>query len=203
MHIELVEVLRCPRTHEDAWLVAGMDELRDRDIVRGTLGCPACGAEYPIVDGIARLCGTPPDAAPPMDEHEAVRAAALLDLSSPGSYALLAGAWGTLAPAVAAMTDVRTLALNAPGVAGGMGAWGVWAPEGLLPFAPGSARGVALDARHAARAPLAVGVLQANGRLVAPAGTPLPVGITELARDDAWWVGERAATPRLVGLRKA
>ena len=34
-----------------------------------------------------------------------------------------------------------------------------------------------------------------GGRLVAPAGAPLPEGVRELARDDAVWVGEREALP--------
>lgn len=203
MHIELVEVLRCPRPHDDAWMVARMDEVRGREIVHGTLGCPVCFAEYPVVDGVARLRPDDPPRPRGMHVDDAMRAAALLDLSEPGSYATMAGAWGTLAPTVAAMTDVRVIALNAPDVVGGAGAWGLWAPEGSLPLAAGSARGIALDARHAALALLAVTALRAGGRLVAPVATPLPAGVRELARDTTWWVAEREAAPRLVGLARA
>lgn len=203
MHIELVEVLRCPRPHEDAWLVAQMRELRDREIVHGTLGCPVCFAEYPVVDGVARLRPDDPPPVPAMHLDEAMRVAALLDLSEPGSYALLAGAWGALAPTVAAVTDVRVLALNAPGIAGGTGAWGLWAPDGSLPLARGTARGIALDDRHAGLAPIAVRALRAGGRLVAPVATPVPADVRELARDATWWVAARESAPRLVGLRRA
>jgi hypothetical protein len=32
---------------------------------------------------------------------------------------------------------------------------------------------------------------RATGRVVAPASTPLPDGVREIARDDTDWVGER------------
>ena len=52
MFVELVDLLRCPRPHEDTWLVAAAEAMSGRHIVRGTLGCPVCEAEYPIRDGV-------------------------------------------------------------------------------------------------------------------------------------------------------
>lgn len=202
MHIELVDVLRCPRPHDDAWLVAGIDLLRDREIVRGTLGCPVCTTEYPVRDSIVRFRDDEPPSVRGFGDDAAIRAAAFLDLSEPGAYATLAGEWGAHAAAVAAMTDVRVIAINAPGTGSGNGAYGVWARD-VLPLAAGSARGIALDAVHAPLAPVAVRALRAGGRLVAPAATPLPPETRELARDADWWVAERLAAPQLVGLSRA
>ena len=57
MFLELVDSLRCVRTHEDSWLIARADELVDRHIVQGELGCPVCEARYPIRDGVADFRG--------------------------------------------------------------------------------------------------------------------------------------------------
>ena len=43
------------------------------------------------------------------------------------------------------------------------------------------------------------GVTRAGGRLVAPAGSPVPGGVRELARDAAVWVGEREAAAERAG----
>ncbi|MGH7648269.1 MAG: hypothetical protein ACREND_09140, partial [Gemmatimonadaceae bacterium] len=53
MFIEIVDAFRCTRPHELTWLVASADRLEDRDIITGELGCPVCGARYPIVAGVA------------------------------------------------------------------------------------------------------------------------------------------------------
>jgi hypothetical protein len=73
---------------------------------------------------------------------------------------------------------------------------------GRVPVAAGSLRGVALDERNAGAvlAADAVRALRAGGRLVAPASSPLPDGVGELARDDTVWVAERREAPRLVPL---
>ena len=55
MFIELVDALRCPRTHEESWLVLAASRIEARHIQEGALGCPVCRAEYPIRDGIVDL----------------------------------------------------------------------------------------------------------------------------------------------------
>jgi hypothetical protein len=73
-----------------------------------------------------------------------------------------------------------------------------------IPLAGATCRGVALDAAAAEGDYLdaAVRVLRPRGRLVAPAPTPVPRDVTELARDDHLWVAERlSAPPQLVTLR--
>src|SRR5688500_4334998 len=129
MFVELVDLLRCPRAHEDTWLVAAAEATAGRHVVRGTLGCPVCHAEYPIRDAVAWFDGaeTPPAETPPADvprpplddgerAAEAMRRAALLDLSAPGGTVVLGGAWQLCADAVRALADVRVLLLDPPRV---------------------------------------------------------------------------------------
>src|SRR6476469_8084211 len=102
MFIELVDALRCPNAHEETWLVAAALRMEARHIVEGTLGCPVCGAEYPIHDGVVdfRRSGASTSTTS-ADMHattdDAMRLAALLDLSTPNGFAVLLGAWGSLA----------------------------------------------------------------------------------------------------------
>jgi uncharacterized protein YbaR (Trm112 family) len=207
MFIELVDVLRCPSPHQESWLVLAATRVDDRDVMAGTLGCPVCHAEYPIADGIARFDGgtrrlttVRTDA----DEEEALRLAALLDLSDPGGYAVLLGARSAHAPLVATMTDVQLLLVDPPsGIGMGIGLSGLTTPahSAVLPLAAGTARGIALDQTATpglARA--AVDVLKTGGRLVGPAVLPLPPGVTELARDESWWVAARTAVGASSGI---
>jgi uncharacterized protein YbaR (Trm112 family) len=206
--IDLVEVLRCPRAHEESWLVASAHRAVGRQIVDGVLGCPVCYAEYPIRQGAVWFV-EPPEARPttpsPTDTELAIRIAAFLDLAldAPG-VAILAGEWGRVTPLLRAAVSTHLIAMNARR--------DIIADEGIspiyvrsaIPLADASCRGVALDTSHTGTAVLesAARVLRPRGRLVAPAATPLPTGVTELARDGTLWVGERTAPPpKLVTLQ--
>jgi uncharacterized protein YbaR (Trm112 family) len=209
MHVELIDLLRCPRPHEDAWLVAAAYATAERHVVRGTLGCPVCKAEYPVHDGVADF-GAAPDAAtapdPEWDEDMALRVAALLDLGAPGGTIVLGGAWQRVGATVAELTGVRVLLLDPPraeplreevsAVRGG----------GTIPVAGAGVRGVALDGHtaDAERLAAAARALRPRGRLVAPASGSVPDGVTEVARDDTLWVAERdaASTSRPVALQR-
>jgi hypothetical protein len=207
--IELVDHLRCPRPHEETWLVASADRTEGRDIVEGTLGCPICHAEYPIRRGVVWFRAPDGDAQPaPIvtasgdDPEAAMRVAALLDLSDAAGFALLAGSWARHAHLVREIAPSPLVLLNpAPPVDAESGI-SVLETPGVIPLAEATCRGVALDAPHAdpARSSAAVRVLRPRGRLVAPASAPLPPGVTELARDAELWVAERDAAPKLVVL---
>jgi hypothetical protein len=208
---ELVESLRCVRAHEPAGLVAVSFETSERDIVRGSLGCPTCLAEYPIADAVADFRdGAPGPALPPAksrpEEELAVRAGALLGLEEPGGLVVLAGAWSAAAPELAAIVEgAKILALDAaPGIASGAGV-SLARTAGAIPIRAGAARGIALDAAHAGSDTLrdAVRALAPRGRLVAPATCAVPDGVTELARDARDWVAERAAPAAVVPLTRA
>jgi uncharacterized protein YbaR (Trm112 family) len=206
MFIELVDVLRCPEPHEETWLVLAATHVVDRDVMEGTLGCPVCAAEYPIVNGVARFDRGMPHVAEPSEtnEEEALRLAAQLNLADPRGYAVLVGATAAQGPLVATMTGVQLLLVDPPPEIGmGLGISGLTTPAGsaMLPLARASARGIALDAATSAeRARAAVEVVRTGGRLVAPISLELPDGLAELARDDRVWVAERSAATATSGV---
>ena len=206
MFSELIESLRCVRAHESTGLVAVAFKTVERDIVSGSLGCPACQAAYPIEASIAdfRLGrdapAPPPPKTRPADEL-AVRAGALLALTEPGGVVVLAGSWSACAPEIAALAEpVKVLALDAvAGIASGAGV-SLARTAGEVPLKGGTARGIALDAAHATPSYLhaAASALAARGRLVAPANAPVPAGFIELARDARDWVAEKIDAPAIV-----
>lgn len=57
MHIELVDLLRCPSPHEETWLVAAVTRFDGRDIVEGALGCPTCHRQFPVRLGEVDFAG--------------------------------------------------------------------------------------------------------------------------------------------------
>jgi uncharacterized protein YbaR (Trm112 family) len=197
MHVELIDRLRCPNPHEDSWLVATATRAVDRHILDGALGCPVCGAEYAIREGEVWFDRSEPEtpAGPSRSgEEAALRLAAMLDLDERGGLYVLQGAWTGSAPAMAgSFPDARFVFVATPD---GPGASAVLRGTGdAIPLAAGGTRGVALDRAVPALVEAAVRALVAGGRLVAPAASAVPEAITVLARDAAWWVGERASRP--------
>ncbi len=201
MFIELVDSLRCPHDHEESWLVLSAERMDGRNVLEGVLGCPVCRRRYPIGGGVADL-RTGDHAAPagadgaheppPADPEQAMRLAAFLNLSGGGGYAVLFGGWTRYAAGVLALAETHLLLVNPePGVVIGPGLSGMLVDTGL-PVAPGSARALALDAGSGPELlAAALRGVQARGRVLAPAGLPLPDGVTELARDTSVWVAER------------
>lgn len=219
MHIELIDLLRCPRPHEDSWLVASFARMDGRLVVEGTLGCPVCGERYAIRDGIPRFdaaveaisgkaggevgagCPVPvtrnalPDTQPGISEpaaEGAMRMAAMLSLTRPGGLAVLEGETSRFAGEVRNLAAARVIALNPP--AGELDEQeGIAAVEcsSAVPLARGSADGVALDGSAAPSLVLDMGrVLRPGGRLVVAPGTQLPPAFRELARDERYVVAE-------------
>lgn len=180
MHIELSEILACPRCGSPQGLVVMVDELDDEGRLReGDLGCSRCERRFPVAGGVLDLLAGDPDppvgsgpeppvADRPPPEELAVEVAALLDLpEAPGPVVLgrgLASAAGRLAEMAG---DVPVLALAGEGEggdpAGGDAGHAVArAPAGAPPVLPGKAGGVALwrpsrRAAEGARAALAPG----------------------------------------------
>src|SRR5438094_8047748 len=50
-------MLRCPETHEEAFLVMSTGEMVGRMVRSGILGCPICRREYAIVRGAVNFSG--------------------------------------------------------------------------------------------------------------------------------------------------
>ncbi len=197
MFIELVDALRCPAVHEESWLVASADHMEARHIMQGSLGCPVCGATYPVEDGVVDFRPSPESALPESEAPQperAFRLAALLDLSDTRGFAVLLGTWGAQATLLAGQVETPFLLVDPPADTVAAPGISVIRSDGEIPLATGSARGVAIDAASAPRIASAARIARPNGRLVAPASLPVPAGVHELARDGELWVGEREGT---------
>jgi uncharacterized protein YbaR (Trm112 family) len=198
MFIELVDALRCPRTHEESWLVASATRMEARHIVDGTLGCPVCMAEYPIRDGVVdfRREGAPPIAEVIDSSGElAMRTAALLDLTDATGFAVLTGAWGGIANELSRIVETPLIVVDPPGDVVGMPGISVVRCDDALPIAPAAARALALDGGSEARVRSAVSAVKAKGRIMGATTLDIPAGPKELARDAPMWVAERELIP--------
>ena len=209
MFVELIESLRCPRDHDESPLIVAASRTMERHIVAGTLGCPVCGAEFTIADGVARFgdpAGQPADAAP--SAELAMRLAAFLELTDARGFAVLCGRWGAQADQLRRLSDTPLVLVNPPLGAVGQDVSASMVVADALPVARGAARGAALD--EGVSPALAASIVERvrdRGRVVGPVGMPLPPGVTELVRDDREWVAERtAASPpasRLVSITRS
>src|SRR2546422_10906723 len=52
MHIELIEMLRCPEEHREEFLVLSTSEMNGRMVWLGVVGGPVCHRDFEIIDGI-------------------------------------------------------------------------------------------------------------------------------------------------------
>lgn len=210
MHLELVELLRCPVPHTPSVLVAAADLISNRYMTEGLLGCPECRAEYPVRGGVTHFISAPPpfDAAIEISSSNSVdpmRLAAQLGLSAGRSVYALIGHDITTVVAMREIVAARMLLLNAPQLdatafpteqlqdAAVVAPIGVMMCGDVLPIVPGKFDGIAIqsanvDARLLEQSVLA---LRTGGRLVANVPTPLPAGVRELVRDEQVWVAER------------
>jgi uncharacterized protein YbaR (Trm112 family) len=206
VYIELVELLRCIREHEESWLVAAIDELSERSIKKGRLGCPICGAEYPIVDGIADFSGAASSGAqqdrPTIDVGEtALRAGAFLGLAEAGAVAVLGGSWAAASAVLAERVGARVVAANAPEGAAESPSVAPVKISNAIPLGLGSCDGVALDATFGAESFLsAQRIVRPGGRIVGPKTVPAPDGLAIIAEDESWWIGQKA--PELTPLHR-
>lgn len=192
--LPLVDSLRCPRPHDETWLVASIDRAAERDIIEGMLGCPACLAEYPIRDGIVYFDEQAPRAAyRAPSEEDAYRLAAALDLTEPRMTAVLHGSWGAHAPILSGVSPAQILLINPPaGIVSGDGISIVYA--NAAPIARGAASGIAFDAD--VDMPMLVSLivgLRPGGRMLGPVSVAIPEPLVELVRDDDVWVAHVAS----------
>jgi uncharacterized protein YbaR (Trm112 family) len=201
--VELIELLRCPREHEEAQLVASASRTASRRILDGTLGCPVCGAEFEIREGVAQFDAPPVLTAFELpDTKVAMRLAAFLQLTDTRGFALLCGRWAMHAAMIGEMSETPLVLVNpslaapAHAVAGAIRGF-------VVPFAESSARALAIDeVSPPGIITSGVRAVKTGGRVLGPNRMPVPAGVTELVRDDRVWVGEKTAasgsTPRLV-----
>ena len=104
MHLVLTDLLVCPKCGPDAGLIVLAEQLSNRRILEGALGCPVCREQYRIRAGLADLrTDTSPlpesrsvagAGAEQEGDNEALRLAAYLGLRDGRGYALLLGEAG-------------------------------------------------------------------------------------------------------------
>lgn len=195
MFIELTDHLRCPAEHEEAFLVLVPDAVHERGVASGLLGCPVCGAEYPVVGGVAQF-GSAPFTAVPSAGLAADGLLALLGLGGPGGYVVFVGG-----PAQLAADDAVTFAglgavlVNPPAAVADAPPRVSVVESARLPLKARSVRGVVLGSAYAtdagwiadARRVLLPGRhLVGEGPVPAEAAAP---GLQLLASAGGWWVG--------------
>ena len=192
MFIELTEYLQCPRDHERAWLVLAPERMEGRHVARGVVGCPACHAEYPIVEGVVRFGPAPALPAVANPEPDVVQA--LIGLESPGGVVLLAGSAGGLAEGLGGLLEgVHLAVVNGPALPIAPQR-SLFTSAAGLPFRDHLMRGVVLGPERAAPADLleARRVLLPGQRVVVLAEAVEPVeGLEPLAQGQGMWVGRR------------
>ena len=196
MFIELVDALRCPRTHEESWLVASATRMEARHIVTGTLGCPVCLTEYPIENGVVDFRAERVAVRTRRDDasaESAIRMAAMLDLADASGFAVLLGDWASMAIELASVAETPLILVDPPGDVSGSPGISVLRCDGEIPLASGAARAVAIDDASVGRMLSATRVTRVKGRVLAPVAVPVPQGVRELVRDEHVWVGEREA----------
>jgi uncharacterized protein YbaR (Trm112 family) len=193
--VELIETLRCPRAHEETHLVVAATRTESRHIVEGTLGCPTCGAEFPIRQGVAEFDRPPFTAFELPDAEVATRLAALLQLTDAHGFALLCGRWCVHAELLRQVTDTPVVLVN-HSIAAPVRVAAAAIRSRTIPFAASSARALAVDEVSPAEL-VAAGVraVMTGGRVLGPTTVAVPAGVTELVRDDRVWVGEKTAAP--------
>lgn len=201
MFIELIDGLRCTSQHPPISLVAAITEREGRHVTRGTLGCPTCHREYPILDGVTWFT-RPSEKADAVGcvwrgEHDAsgaIRIGALL-AATEGITVALVGDWARYAQELTELLGLRAFAVNPRGSVDESERLGVLHSGNRLPFRGNSLRGIAIDDSgwSLQDLELATRVLAYGGRMVAPASSPMPSDIEEIARDDDVWVGEKRA----------
>jgi len=207
MHIEMTELLRCPACPRPegraAFLVLATAEMRGRAVQRGTVGCPVCGAEFPIRNGIVdfREQGAggreqTPVAPAPRSLLPAPDLQALLDLSSPGGYVVLIGDAVRQAAGLAGVLEhVHFAGINGPPDVTAAPYLSLLRAEGGIPLRDAFVRGAVVggDAIEGPWVSEAVRVVLRGRRIVlhgAAAGTA-PPGVEQLAAEGGVWVGRK------------
>lgn len=210
MFIELLDLLRCPKQHDETWLVASFKTVSNRFVEAGTLGCPICSAQYPIVDGIADFsggvsspsCDESRSAAGHGREELATRIGAFLDVTEPGAVVALGGAWAYAAEELSNLTEAKVFALNAETDVRESATVGLVRVAAAVPLAADSCLGIAVDTWfNSSIIAAAVRAVRPGGRIVGPAAMKPPAELAVLAQDVDYWVARK--TPSLIPLRKA
>jgi hypothetical protein len=203
--LTLVDSLRCPVGHAETALVLSAESWSGSRVATGLLGCPTCHARYPIAGGVVDFTGGTAGPQPP-DEllpSQPIRLAAQLGLAEPGGIVLLTGRYASLADELRELVEVTCLVAD---VAREVPATAVtFRLTGVLPLRDATLRAAAIDAPRTSPGFLAevTRCVAGRGRVVAPAGTPVPTGVRLVARDSLEWVVEVEGAQPVIPLRRA
>src|SRR5512133_2993550 len=92
MHILLTDLSTCPRCGPEYGLILLVEDIEDRRVVRGSLGCPNCRERYAITDGVGDFrLGEEVALGAPVAAEAVVRLVALAGVTSPPGHLLLVG----------------------------------------------------------------------------------------------------------------
>lgn len=203
MHIELTEMLRCPESHAEAFLVLSTAEMNGRSVVSGVVGCPVCRREYEIVKGIVDFegmgsgesRGESPVPIPHSPSSDPPTLQALLDLSGPGGYVVLVGSAARHAVGLAAlMHGIHFIGVNAPAGAEDLPILSLLRSDARIPLKTSMARAAVVGGDVTAEPWLAEAqrVVLRGRRLVIESETATPPqGVNRLAAGQGLWVGEK------------
>jgi uncharacterized protein YbaR (Trm112 family) len=209
LHLDLVDVLRCPGAHDQSHVVVLPEAVRGRVMIAGTIGCPVCKAEYRVEGGVlhmdpadpARDPGSFPDDQP--DAAFALALAAALDLTPGRALAVIVGDWGRYAHELRALSPVPLALVNPPSEESYADLEDVSVVRASsLPFLGASVPALAIAGgwESTGSAEAASRVSKPRARLAVPPSSALPPTFRELARDERLVVGERVPDPLVVTL---
>lgn len=190
MDIALSDLLTCPRCGPLFGLILLPEEVRDRRVSSGVLGCANCRERYRVDEGVADLrpvAGRAGNGAAAGGEGEdgsaervggegageeaGVRLAALLGLTEAGGIVVLAGPAAATADALVELVPEVSVVTVGGGASEGGGSRGVsrLLAGGALPLRGRSMRGVALSGPWSERVEEGARLVQSGGRLVVDA----------------------------------
>jgi uncharacterized protein YbaR (Trm112 family) len=192
MFIELADHLRCPADHPEQYLVLLPGSIEERSVREGMLGCPACGREFRVENGVFDIGGAPDQVAPTALDGDA--AAALVGLTGPGGYlAVVGGLAARHDELAAAIPGVRLVTVNPP--RGVRDEYELSVLRGAsIPLRSSSMRGVLLgpgfgsDPRWVAEA---LRITLSGLRIVGEGDPPDSADIELLAAAGGCWVGAK------------
>jgi len=170
------------------------DQIVERSVVTGQLGCPVCGRTYSVREGVGEL-GQAAVAPRPDAPLDPAAMHVLLGLSGPGGYAALVGSAALPWPGLAERNPgVALVAVNPPAaISDAAPALSVLRAP-LIPLKARSVRGVVLGPEFAADSFWvrdAARVTLPGLRVVGRGPSPQLEELELLASADDWWVASR------------